>query len=282
MKIKMESSILLTVLLFMAAEPVGAINIKISDTRENNFYLEALFWVLEKSGKEYNIIHTKHPVSSQRRKIELVKKGEIDILYAGTSLQLEKELLPIRFPVMRGLIGRRIFIIHGNYQSEYGLVKNLNGLKKFIGIQGIGWGDKQVLEASGLKQVEGLYDDIFRKIDAGSRYYFPRGITEVFSELIDKKITMPNLETEKSILLVYKTAVFFFVNPSNTELANMIKTGFLNAYEDGSYNRFFYGHPLIESSFEKANLKKRIKIEIPNPFLSSETDAIPRRYWHQD
>ena len=244
--------------------------------------MKSLHWILEKSGKEYKILSTWHPLSSQKRKIDLVKKGEVDILYAGTSIQLEKELLPIWFPIMRGLIGRRIFIIHQNYQVEYDLVSNLNDLKNHMGIQGLGWEDIQILEASGLKQVEKAYDDIFKNINAGSRYYFSRGVTEVFSEYHDRKTKMPNLVVEKRILLEYKIAVFFFVNRSNTELANIIKTGFLNGYEDGSYQRFFYNHPLIKRSMKQANLNKRTKIEIPNPFLSPETEAIPKQYWHQD
>ncbi len=269
-------------LLFMITAPAWAIDIKINDTRDNNFYMDALNFILEKSGADYKFVSTNHPLSSQARKIILVKNGEVDILYAGTSMQLEKDLLPIRFPIMRGLIGRRIFIINKNYQADYAQVKNLSDLKKFVGIQGIGWGDTQVLEASGLEQEERLYDEIFESLNLGSRYYLPRGMTEVFAELIDKKKTISNLDIEKNILLVYKTAVLFFINPENTELEDVLNSGFIKAYEDGSYNRFFYSHPLIKSAFEQSKLQSRIKIEIPNPFLGTKTEAIPHQYWHQD
>ncbi|MCG8619106.1 MAG: hypothetical protein MI802_23015, partial [Desulfobacterales bacterium] len=71
-----------------------------------------------------------------------------------------------------------------------------------------------------------------------------------------------------------------FVNPSNLALADMITQGFLNAYADGSYPRFFYNHPLIRPALEKADLHHRIRIEIPNLFLTPETKSIPRQYWH--
>ncbi len=103
-------------ILFAIIDPAWAIDIKISDTRENNFYMDALRFILEKSGTDYKLISTKHPSSTQGRKIILVKNNDIDILYAGTSIQLEKELLPIRFPVMRGLIGRIFFIINKSHQ----------------------------------------------------------------------------------------------------------------------------------------------------------------------
>ncbi|MCP4160870.1 MAG: amino acid ABC transporter substrate-binding protein [Deltaproteobacteria bacterium] len=279
MKIKL---IIFWLFFFTVIDPAWAINIKINDSRKNNFFMESLKWILKKSGQEYKIITTKHPVSSQKRKIVLVKNGEIDIIYAGTSIELEKELLPIRFPVTRGFNGRRIFIINKNYQFDYNMVNNLNALKNHTGVQGLGWGNKQILEYSGLKQVENVYDEIFRSINAGNRSYFPRAVTEVFSEYNNRKAKMPNLVIDKKILLVYKYAVLYFVNPSNTELAEMVKTGFINGYKDGSYIRYFYNHPYIKSSLKHANLKKRIKIEIDNPFLSSETNAIPKKYWHQN
>lgn len=279
MKIK-QTILIILFLLVTDLHLVWAITIKISDTRQNNYYLEALNLVLEKSEYQCNIISTGHPLSSQARKVALVKKGEIDIMYAGTSMALEKQMLPVRFPIMRGLIGRRVFIIHKDYQVEYDLVKNIDGLKNFMGIQGFGWGDKRVLEASGLRQEEELYDDIFSIINAGSHHYFPRGVTEAYSEIMVRKTKLPNLAVEDKLLLVYKTAVFFFIHPSNSELEHILTAGFLNAYKDGSYNRFFYSHPLIKHALEQADLENRTSLEIPNPFLSPETDAIPKQYWH--
>ena len=268
--------------LFLIPSTVWAITVKINDTRNNNYYMQALTWLLDRSGKAYTIVSTDYPVSSQARKVAFVKSGLIDILYAGTSVKLEQQLRPIRFPIMRGLIGRRVLIINKSYQPEYDRVKHISDLKKHVGIQGLGWGDKQVLEAAGLPQTAALYDDIFTRLDAGGRYYFPRGVVEVYSELAGKKSQLPNLAVENNILLVYKTAVFFFVHPGNTGLAAMLETGFLKGYEDGSYGRFFYTHPLIRHSLEQANLQNRTVIKIPNPFLSPETNAIPARYWHKD
>lgn len=279
----MKSLLISYCLLFsLSISSVWAIDIRISDTRKSNFYMDALAWLLEKSGEEYNLVQTKHSVTSQGRKVLLVKQGELDLLYAGTSIELESELLPIRFPIVRGLIGQRIFIIHRNYQSSYDQVKNLNNLRAFLGVQGVGWGDKQVLEASGLNQVERLYDDIFENINSGSRYYFPRGVTEVFAEVRDREERLPNLAIEKNLLLTYKTAVFFFINPSNQALEAMLTQGFIKGYEDGSYEAFFYQHPLIKNALEQGNLSSRIKIDIPNPYLTPETQVIDDRYWHQN
>lgn len=255
--------------------------IKINDTREGNFYIDALRFILKKSGEKHILVFDEI-ISSQARNVANVEAGNLDILYAGTSLELEEKLLPIRFPIMRGLVGRRIFIINTNNQSLFEAVKKLDDLKKLTGIQGIGWGDTTVLETSGLKILTSQYDKIFELINAGRTLYFPRGITEIYAEIKSKNAIHPNLVVEKNLLLTYPLAVFFFVSHSNTELAEILILGFTKSYEDGSYLQFFYDHPVIKSALVQADMKNRIKIEIPNPYLSTKTSDISSKYWHKD
>jgi hypothetical protein len=238
----------------LLAGSTWAIDIKVNDSRENNFYMDALVWILDKSEADYRLIHTDHLMSSQVRKVALVQKGEIDVMYAGTTIEMESALKPIRFPITRGLIGSRVFIINKNYQGDYAQIKNVENLKQYSGMLSYGWPEKEIFEAVGLMQEEQLYADIFENINSGSRYYFSRGVLEAFSELIDKKDTLPNLIVEESILLKYKSAVLFFINPKNKELESMINAGFQKAYKDGSYKEFLYKHPLIKESFDKAKL----------------------------
>jgi hypothetical protein len=272
-------ALLFTVLLIFAV-PSWSIGIKVSDSRANNFYMEALTWILDKSGADYYLINTDHSRSSQVRKVALVQRGELDVMYAGTTINMEELLQPIRFPITRGLIGSRILIINKKYKNKYGEIKDINDLQKYIGILSFGWPEKEVFEAVGLAQTEKIYNEIFESINAGSRYYFPRGVLEAYSELIDKQEEMPRLMVEQNILLKYKSAVLFFINPNNKELAKILNAGFRKGYDDGSYKEFLYNHPLIKSSFEKAKIDQRMVIEIPNPFFPIETGAIPAEYWH--
>lgn len=242
--------------------------------------MDALIWILDKSGADYRLIHTNHLRSSQVRKVKLVQKGEVDIMYAGTTVEMESILKPIRFPITRGLIGHRIFIINKNHRSNYAQIKGIDDLKNYSGILSYGWPEKEIFEAVGLMQVEKIYAEIFDNLNSGSRYYFSRGVLEAYSELIDKKEAMPNLIVEENILLRYKSAVLFFIHPENKELEEIITSGFNKAYEDGSYIDFLYNHPLIKSSFEQANLAERLVIDIPNPFFSEASKSIPGQFWH--
>jgi len=261
--------------------PSHALDIRISDTRESNFYLDALRTVLDKTGIDYTLIYTAHPVSSQKRKIQQVRRKEIDLIYAGTSPELENTLRPIRFPVTRGLVGQRLFIINQRFQKDYEAVWSLDDLMAFVCIQGIGWGDNQVLTNYNLRLIEKLYDDIFDILNRGNPHYFPRSVIEVFAELKDKQAEFPNLAVEQKLVLTYPSALFFFVHPDNNTLAHALEEGFRLSYEDGTYPDFFYNHPLIRSSLEQAKLDSRTHLAISNPFVSEATRAILPRYWHQ-
>ena len=263
-----------------SAEPV--LEVRITDTRVNNFYIDALVWLLDKSGQKYRLIRTDHPVSSQVRKVTLVLNDQIDVIYAGTTSELEQQLQAIRFPISRGLIGSRVFIINKQYQGDYKQVKSLADLRQYTGVISFGWAEKEIFQAAKLPLNEILYDDIFSGIDEGSRYYFPRGVLEAYPEILGRKDELKNLKVEDGLLLKYKSAVFFFINKNNTRLRQVLETGFKKGYQDGSYARFFYQHPLIKHSFEQASIHRRRIVEIPNPYFPARSRDIPELYWHQE
>lgn len=257
-----------------------ALEVRINDSRENNFYMDALVWVLDKSGTEYSIVRTDHPISTQKRKVAFVLNKEIDVIYAGTTQKLEDTLQPVRFPITRGLIGKRLFVINHKYRDNYQQIRNAEDLKENIAALGYEWPEVEIFAAAQLRYTEKIYDDIFTALDRGSRYYFPRGVLEAFSELKNKQQVLTNLAVEEHLLLQYKSAVFFFVHPDNQALLDALQAGFVNAYRDGSYKTFFYSHPLIKESFTKAQLDKRTVITIPNPYFPTGSNNIPAEYWH--
>lgn len=259
-----------------------SLEVRISDTRVNNFYIDALAWLLDKSGEEYRLIRTDHPTSSQVRKVALVLNDQIDVIYAGTTNELENQLQAIRFPISRGLIGSRVFIINKQFQLDYKGVRSLAELRRYTGVISFGWPEKEIFQAARLPLNEILYDDIFRVLNDGSRYYFPRGVLEAYPEIAGRADQLKNLTVENSLLLKYKSAVFFFINKNNAALKAALEAGFQKGYADGSYARFFYDHPFIKHSFEQAKMHRRRVIEIPNPYFPAQSRAIDSRYWHQE
>ena len=280
-----RTSLLTTILalvVLLGASSASALEVRINDSRENNFYMDALVWLLDKSGEDYTLVHTDHPTSTQKRKVAFLLDKEIDVIYAGTTQKLEDTLQPVRFPITRGLIGVRLMIINKDYQPVYNQVTSLEQLQNHIAALGYEWAEIDIFSQAGLPFVEKIYDEIFVTLDKGGRFYFPRGALEAFSELKDKQQHMPNLKVEEQLLLKYKSAVLFFVHPDNKALKAALEAGFKKGYADGSYKRFFYNHPLIKSSFDQAKLSQRTVIEIPDAYFPSGSGDIPPLYWHSN
>lgn len=247
---------------------------------DNLYQISLIKFLLNKANVQYEL-SSKNEYSGARTLEELKSGKNINIYWMGTSEQMEKELIPIRYPLFRGLLGHRIFIINKNDQAKFNKIKTLQDLKKLKGAQGIGWSDIPILENAGLKQFATEYEHIFNMINAGGRVsYFSRGLNEAFSEVEARKSTHSNLAVEKKVVLVYPFAMFFFVSPQDKPLADALNKGFELAYADGSFEDFFYNNKVIKESLKNAALDKRIKLEIKNPFLTNETKNIDKKYWH--
>jgi len=245
------------------------------------FQIDMLAFILDKANVKYKFQPTKK-IYTQARILKELKNGKLDISWMGTSPKMEKEFITIYYPLYRGLLGHRIFIINKKKQKIFNNVNSLKDLQKLTGIQGIGWSDIKILEYSGLKQKTAKYENIFAIVNKGRVDYFSRGLNEAYVEVEARKNKYKNITVEKHVVLIYPFAMFFFVSPKNPELAKLINKGFKKAYEDGSFVKWFYNYPDIKKSLNQAHLDKRVKIKIPNPFITDKVKNIDKRYWHND
>lgn len=241
--------------------------------------LEILKLALSKN--EQNKSYQYEPYSSfltEARLFQMVKDRTLSVMWAGTQEKYEQELLPIRIPVLKGLLGHRIFIIRSDDQSRFDNIERFEQLQNIPLGQGRFWGDTAILQHNNLNTITPVkYESLFHMLE-GSRFdYFPRAVHEPFSEVELRKEL--NLAVEKNILLVYPFAMYFFVNRSDIELANDIDTGFRAAIADGSYNALFFNHPMIKEAIDKSNLKSRTVFRLNNPNLSPETPLEDETMW---
>jgi len=201
---------------------------------------------------------------------------DVDVVWTMTSKEREEVLLPIRIPLEKGLLGWRIFLIQTKNAGKFANIKSLDDLKKYEAGQGHDWPDTEILRASGLK-VKGSpnYDSIFKMLEAGRFDYFPRSVLEIWDEA--KSHPDMDLEIEKTVVVQYPTAQYFFVNKKNTQLAGLIESGLQLALKDGSFDKLFleeYGEDL-----KRANLKGRTHFLIGNPLLPAQTPLQDKRLW---
>ena len=212
---------------------------------------------------------------SQTRAARELELGNIDFIWTGTSAEYEQRFRAVRIPVLRGLDGYRICVIDPRRQSAFSAVGSLDDLKQLTIGQDPGWSDVKILEAAGLKVVTAPYDALPDMVERDRFDCFLRGAHEAPNELAKN----PMLAVESEVLIVYPFTSFFFVNKTDTALAEALEAGLKKAYDDGRFMQHFNGHPAIRAIFDEGRIEQRRRFDIPNPFLTDETRAIPDQYW---
>lgn len=266
--------------LLMTVSPAFAETYKInlSDADPNGPYMAAMIKLaFEHLGRKVDF----QPIPddmTQTRLQEDTMNGKLDIMWAGTSKDLEDQLEPIRIPMFKGLLGHRLLIVRKDDQAKFDQVKSIEDLRQIPLGQGTAWIDTKILEANGLKVVKTTkYQNLFFMLDGGRFDAFPRAVFEPFSE-VDKRPNL-NLAVEKHLMLVYKMDFYLFVSKSNKQLARDLELGLNRAIADGSFEKVFLSAPSVQEAITKGDLKNRVVIPLNNPFNSKETPIDRPELW---
>lgn len=248
------------------------------DERQN-YPRKLLALALTKAGTEFELRPSARVMTQSRALSELSRGVDVNVVWSMTSKEREDMFLPIRIPIEKGLLGWRIFLINKNKASQFAAVKTLDDLKKYEAGQGHDWPDTEILRANGLKvQASANYDGLFKMLQSGRIDYFPRSILEIWAEA--KNHPDMDLEIEKTLILQYPTALYFFVNKDDVALAKLIETGLRTAIKDGSFDKLFaaeYGDDI-----KRANLKGRNRFQMQNPLLPDQTPFHDKKLWFGD
>lgn len=241
--------------------------------------LDILKLVIKKSGNEGNYqFDGRELVITEARLASMVRDGELSVMWAGIQQSYEEDLLPIRIPVLKGLLGHRIFIIRKGDQSKFDQVTTLEQLKQIPLGQGRFWGDTAILKHNNLNVVDPVkYQSLVYMLEGGRFDFFPRAVYEPWAEV--KNFKELDLTVEKSILLIYPFGMYYYVKKGNEQLAADIRQGFENAWADGSYDELFFNHPMIRDALSNANLGARKVFRLENPFLPEKTPISEQKLW---
>ncbi|OEZ63574.1 ABC transporter substrate-binding protein [Duganella sp. HH105] len=207
--------------------------------------------------------------------------GRINIFVRATSLALEKQFLPIRIPVDKGLLGYRIFLVRSDDLERFSRVRDLQDLRPLRVGQGKDWADVAVLRAAGITVIEGAnYEGLFGMLTAGRFDYFSRAVDEALRELDEHRASHPQLALEPGILLHYPLPRYFFVrrDAEGTQLAQRILAGLEMMIRDGTLDQLFRRYK--GKTIERANLLQRRLIQLRNPELSPETPLSRSELWY--
>lgn len=250
--------------------------------QRDEFFIDALSLALEATRETdgpFRIEFAEIDMPVQGRGIRYLKERRyIDIIWTMTSIQREEELLPIRVPLLKGLLGYRVLLIPRREVAKFESVKTLEDLRAFSAGQGQGWPDVEILRANGIRVVVGRsYDGLFEMLVRGRFDFFPRGVTEAWGELSLRKDY--DLTVEPGLLLHYPTAIYFFVSKQDEILAERIERGLWKAIETGDYEKLFLRH--FEDVLRRADLPSRRFIEMKNPLLPQSTPVDRPELWYR-
>jgi hypothetical protein len=247
---------------------------------KQSYFVDLLTLALEASKVRYGD-YALQPVNieiAQARTSLMLQKSEyIDLTWRMTSQALEDKLQPIYFPLLKGLMGYRIFIIDKKKQSLFNKKTSLTELRNIHTGQGYNWADSDILLANGFKVVKGNDVSLMSMLKKERFSYFPRALHEPWLEIANEK----TLTVEKHLMLQYPAPIFFFVNQHNTRLQQRLSFGLAQLFESGRFEQFFLNHKITSGILTKANVKERKTFQLNNPLLSNKTKTLlaDERLW---
>lgn len=216
---------------------------------------------------------------TQKRGLAFLMDGGVDVVSLATNIDREKQMLPIRIPILRGLLGYRVFLIHDKSKEKFKQVEVLDNLKdQFVAGFGIHWADYKILKANNIPvETSAIYKNLFDMLMAGRFDYFPRGINEAWNEVKRFGSQYPDIAVEDNIAFFYPYPTYFFVRKNNFKLAGRIERGLKLALEDGSFKKLFMDYH--QDMINQAQLSDRLMFTLNNPNLPPGTPKIDSSWW---
>ncbi len=244
--------------------------------QRNSYIMALLQLTLDKADSHLRLQPSRHHMEQRRALRELQLGRSVDVVWAMTSREREAELLPIRIPLDKGLLGWRLALVKKQARTPLGAIHDRQALHRLRAGQGHDWPDSQILAHNGLPVITSAsYPSLFRMLEAGRFEYFPRSLLEIWDEAAQPQNA--RLEVDRHLLLVYPTASYFFVSPGNTRLAGELQRGLEQALADGSFDRLFFAH--YGDALQRARLSERQLIELDNPLLPPDTPLQRAELW---
>lgn len=274
----------LFVILFFFISNTGAETIKVRASQSkfdstHDYYIGLIKLAYKKINKPITVEYA--PYMVQERALSEMQAGRlIDLYWAGSNVERESKLGFVPIPLVKGLLGYRVFTINKKYQSEFLEVNSLEDLNGIPLCQGQHWPDTDILLASGLNVVPNMvYENMFRQVYSGRCKAFPRGINEGYSEVESRQKVMPELMVFDDLILHYPFPMYFFTHKENKKLINNLTDGLMLAIEDGSFNDYMAMHPATRHLFPLSKWSSKTIITIENPFLSNNADFKNPKLW---
>lgn len=198
----------------------------------------------------------------QPRRIRAAHDGLVDVVVLPHQAEAQSQLIAVRLPLRRGLLGVRLLLARPETAQRLMTVGSLAELKQgFVMGYGATWLDREVMAGLGFRMMTGSsYAGLFDMLRAGRFDYLSRGVNEIEAEMADPRLGGSGLEVVPGIALYYPLDDYFYVTPERPELARSIERGFRRALADGTYAALFHRH--FHTAMRDARLDERSIIHV--------------------
>jgi hypothetical protein len=246
---------------------------------QQGYVTALLHMALARSGHAYALRRSALRMVQTRAIQEIATaSGSVDVVWTMTSRARETQLLPIRIPIDRGLIGWRVALIRARQPQLLRAVRSIAALARLSAGQMSDWPDSAILQANGLRlDTSSTYEGLFQQLAAGRIDYFPRSVIEAQSELASHAQLPLALDTH--LVIRYPAALYFFVGKHRPELARHIEKGLETMLADGSFAQLFQQH--FGRLADGLKLSRRHVLELANPDLPEETPLARKALWYR-
>ena len=256
---------------YAQTKAVKAVDIK------RTYPLQLLALALEQTGVRYELEPTIKALSEKRARELLRSNREIHIIWRSTTRDLEDELLPIRIPIYKGLMGLRVLLLDDDNTRLLQPIQQLTELRRFIPVQGYNWPDTKVLQANGFEVTTAAnLRQMYSILSSDGPNFSPRSIIDVWDE-VSSPAFPSSLKVEPHLALYYPSATYFFVHRKNLILANLVRSGLEQALAQGVFDKLFLS--VHKELMESANIDGRTLFELENPELPESTPLHRRELW---
>lgn len=251
------------------------------------FGWEVLAAVLERTRAthgDYSLTVSPDPEQALRFRHETRSADvQVNTVILTISPEWNDTLLPVRIPLMRGLLGYRLLLVHRADLDKFRSIETLGGLRQvtFGSVQH--WVDTTILQEAGLPVVIGTnYDGLVKMMRAHRFETMTFGVHEIEAEMaVIEKDPANDIVVEPHLLLHYFLPVYlwFSKDQEGQRRAERVKAGLTGMVADGSLEKLFNAR--FGSVIARYDLARRTVIELPDPVVGPEDPIGDSRLWYR-
>ena len=175
-----------------------------------------------------------------------------------------KNIITIKIPVRLGLLSYRLLLINKSKLSLFTSVKTKEDLSKLnAGLQ-YDWVTTTVFKENNMRFTPShKFSSLFEMLKQDRFDYMPRAIYEIYDELNMRKADLADIIIEPTLAIYIPMATYVYVSPKEPRLAKRIETGLRKLIANGEMKIILDKY--YKEDIQRANLKQRTIINIPNP-----------------